>query len=167
MVSTQFFIIGKIIVRPNLIFKRKLLNNHHLVQSFEKLEIFINVTSYNKQKLHNIIYNLLILNAYIILVSYTFYSLFWGSFVRNGNRKDIYSVDVLCQNTSNLWDLLGPYLPLAWFFYCAEVRMLFGSGEGVNRWPSKVASTSLHYANATIATPNWRFYSLGKHFYID
>lgn len=69
MVSTQFLIIGKIIVRPNLIFKRKLLNNHHFVQSFEKLGIFINVTSYTKQQLHNINYNLLILNAYIILVS--------------------------------------------------------------------------------------------------
>lgn len=80
---------------------------------------------------------------------------------------DIYSVVVLCQNRSNLWHLLGPYLPLAWFFYCAEVRMMFGSGEGVNQWPSKVVSTSLHYANATNATPNWRFYNLGKHVYSD
>lgn len=167
MVSTKFFIISKIFVRPNLIFKRKLLNNHHLVQSFEKLGIFINFTSYTKQQLHNInYYYLLVLNAYIILVSYTFYSLFWGSFVTE-TEIDIYSVVVLCQNTSNLWHFLGPYLPLAWFFYCAEVRMMFGSSEGVNQWPSKVASTTLQYVNATNATPNWRFYNLGKHAYSD
>lgn len=111
MVSTQFFIIGKIIVRPNLIFKRKVLYNHHLVQSFEKLGIFINVTSYTKQHLHNINYNLLILNAYIILVSYTFYSLFWGSFVSNGNRNRYIQCCRILPKYKQLLDICWDHIP--------------------------------------------------------